>query len=61
MGDSRIRGTAYSEKEAEVPARKAVVVRPMVWRRRAELGVRAAIVAIEGILVVRCLLGCCNL
>lgn len=52
MGDSRRRGTVYSEKEAEVPARMAVVVRPMVWRTRAEWGVRAAIVAIEVDLVV---------
>lgn len=36
----------YSEKEAEAPARMAVVVSPMVWRTRAELGVRAAIVAV---------------
>lgn len=43
----------YIEKEAEAPARMAVVVNPTVWRTRAELGVRAAIVYIEGDLVVR--------
>lgn len=41
----------YSEKEAEVPARMAVVVRPIVWRTRAELGVRAAIVSLGGVCV----------
>lgn len=40
------------EKEAEAPARMAVVVRPTVWRTRAELGVRAAIVCIVRDLVV---------
>lgn len=52
VGDSRRRGTVYMEKEAETPARMAVVVKPTVWRTRAELGVREAIVCIAEDLVV---------